>query len=152
MVPCVIHSPLLRHSHPVFDFRECLLDGVEVWRVWRQEPKPRASSPDCLAHSAGFVAAKIVHDDDIARLEGCNQLLIDISAEAFAVDRAIKDAWRGDPAAAQGCEESHCPPVTVWGKAAQSLALRSPAAKRSHVGLDPGLIDKHQPGRVEPLL
>jgi len=98
------------------------------------------------------MAAKIVHDDDIARLESCNQLLIHIGAEAFAVDGAIKDAWRGERAAAQGCEESHCPPVTVRGKAAQSLALRPPAAKRSHVGLDPGLIDKYQPVRIEPAL
>ncbi len=152
MSPCVFHSPLLRRSHPVFDFGECLLDGVEVWRVWRQEPKPRASRPDRFAHSAGFMAAKIVHDDDIARPEGWNQLLIHIGAEAFAVDWAVKDAGRGETAATQGCEESHRPPVTVRSKTAQSFALRSPAAKRGHVGLDPGLVNKHQPVRIKPVL
>src|SRR6187200_1552741 len=35
------------------------------------------------------------------------------------------------------------------GKAAQALASRSPAASRSHVGLDPGLVDEDQPPRVE---
>jgi hypothetical protein len=33
------------------------------------------------------VAAEIVDDDDVARLEDRNELLLDIGAEAFAVDR-----------------------------------------------------------------
>ena len=39
------------------------------------------------------MAAEIVHDDDIAGLERWNELLLDVGAEAFAVDRAVEDAW-----------------------------------------------------------
>jgi len=39
--------------------------------------------------------------------------------------------------------------VAMWGEATQALALRSPAAQRGHVGLDPGLVDEDEPGRIE---
>jgi hypothetical protein len=39
--------------------------------------------------------------------------------------------------------------VTVRGEAAQALALLPPAAQRGHVGLDPGLIDEHQPPWID---
>ena len=39
--------------------------------------------------------------------------------------------------------------MTVRGEAAQTLALLPPAAQRGHVGLDPRLIDEHQPPRIE---
>jgi len=96
------------------------------------------------------VAAKIVHDDDVAWPEHGNELLLDISAEAFAVDWAIEDAWCRELVAAQGAEEGQGPPVAMRGKGSDALALRSPSPQRSHVGLDPGLVDEHQPLRIEP--
>jgi hypothetical protein len=46
------------------------------------------------------VAAEIAHDDDVAFAEDGNELLLDIGAEAFAVDRAIEDASGGELVAA----------------------------------------------------
>ena len=112
----------------------------------------RACAPAALidlAQGGGLVAAEIVHDDDVAGLEGRNELLLDIGAEAFAVDRAVEDARSGEPVAAQGAEEGQRPPVAVRGEGAQALALRPPAAQRGHVGLDPGLVDEDQPPRIE---
>jgi hypothetical protein len=42
--------------------------------------------------------------------------------------------------------------MAVRSQAAQPLALRPPTAQRSHVGLDPGLIDEDQALRIEATL
>lgn len=51
--------------------------------------------------------------------------------------------------AAQRAEEGHRAPVAMRRKASQPLALGSPAAQRGHAGLDPGLVDEHQPFRIK---
>ena len=152
VAPCVLEGPLLGVSHPVLDLGEGLLDGIEVWRVWRQEPEPCPGGLDELADGDGFVAAEVVHDDDVARPERGDQQLLDIGAEAYAVDWALEDAGSDQAIAAQRTEEGQGAPVAVRGEAAQSPAPRTPAAQRRHVGLDPGLVDEHQPARIEARL
>ncbi len=81
---------------------EDLLDRVEVGRVGRQEEELGAGGADGAADGLAFVAAEIVHDDDVAGLERRDEELLDIGAEALAVDRPVEDAGRIDPVAAQG--------------------------------------------------
>ena len=152
MAPGLLDGAFLGVSHPVLYLGEGLLDRIEVGRVWRQEAEGCAGSPDALAHGGGFVAAEIVHDDDVAWFEDRDELLLDIGAEARAVDRSVEDAGSGEPVAARGAEEGHCAPVAVRGKAAQALAPRPPAAQRRHVGLDPGFVDEDQPAGIEAAL
>ena len=80
------------------------------------------------------------------------ELLLDIGAEAFAVDRAVEDARSGQPVAAQGAEEGQRAPVAMGCEGPQALAFRAPSAQWSHVGLDPGLVDEDQALRIEALL
>src|SRR3546814_13281453 len=87
-------AALLGGSHPVFDHGECLLDGIEIGRVWRQEPEAGAGGADRIAYELGLVAAEIVHEDDIARLEAGEPLMANIGQEAFAGDRTVEDASR----------------------------------------------------------
>lgn len=101
MAPRVFDCSFLRHSHPVLDFGESLLDRIEIRGVWRQEPEPCACGSDGLPNGGGLVGAKIVHDDDVAGFEFGHEQLLDISAEALAVDRAIEDTRGGQPVAAQ---------------------------------------------------
>ena len=77
-------------------------------------------------------------------------MLLDIGAEAFAVDRAVEHARDCEPVAAQCTEEGQRPPAAVGCEAAQTFAFRAPAAQWRHVGLDPGLVDEDQPPRIEP--
>lgn len=56
----------------------------------------------------------------------------------------------GEAVAAQRAEEGQGPPPPLWRIAAQAPAALAPAPQRRHVGLDPGLVDEHQPARVEP--
>jgi hypothetical protein len=39
--------------------------------------------------------------------------------------------------------------VTVRCEGPQAISLWSPPAQRRHIGLDPGLVDKDQPARIE---
>ena len=79
-------------------------------------------------------------------------MLFDIGAEAFAVDWAVEDARRRELVAAQGAEESQRPPVATRHQAPHPITLGPPSAQRSHVGLDPSFVDKHQPFRIETRL
>ena len=152
MSPRLLDCPLLGLPHPMFDLGEGLLDRVEVWRVGRQVPEPGSARPDHLPDRRRLVGTEIVHHDDVARLQNRDELLRDIGAEALAVDRSVEDARGRDPVAAKRAEEGQRAPVAVRGQAAQPLASGSPAAKRRHVGLDPGLVDADQPTRVESAL
>ncbi len=82
------------------------------------------------------MAAEIVHNDDVTRLKLRDENLMNIGAEAFAVDRAVEQASDGETVTAQCAKECQRPPVTVWREAAHPLAFWSPSAQWSHVGLD----------------
>ena len=69
------------------EFREHLLDRVEIGRVGRQEQQVRARRPDRCPHRLAFVAAEIVEHDDITGPERRHQDLFDVGAETVAVDR-----------------------------------------------------------------
>ena len=128
----------------MLDLSEGLLDGVQVWGVWGQEPEAGAGSLDTVAHGLGFVGAEVVGDDNIARLEGRQEQLLDIGQEALAVDWAVEDARSCKSVAAQGGQESHGAPVPMGCKAPQAFILWSPSAQWGHVGLDPGLVDEDE--------
>ncbi len=98
------------------------------------------------------MAAEIIHDHDVARLENWNELLFDISSEAFAVDRSVEDAGSDEAVRAQGAEKGQRPPMAVRRKTSHPFALRSPPAQRGHAGLDPGLIDEDQALGIEARL
>ena len=152
MAPSVFYGPLLGVAHPMLDLGEGLLDRVEIGRVWRQEPEPCAGRPDGMTDGCGFVATQIVHDHDVAGPQGWEQLLTNIGAEAFTVDWAVEDTWRGEFVAAQCTQEGQGSPMAVRSEAAQALSPWPPAAKWGHVGLDPGLVDEDQTRRIEATL
>ena len=139
-------------AHPMLDLGEGLLDRIEVGGVRRQIPEPCTDGLDEMAQRAGFVAAEIVHDDDVARSERRQQNLLHIGAEAFAVDRTIEQARCGEAVAAQRAKEGQRAPMAMRRKASYPFASCAPSAQRSHIGLDPGLVDKDETGRVNAAL
>jgi len=149
MSPGVFDGTLLRDPHPMFDFRESLLNGVQIRRVWRQEPKSGSSRPYCLTDCLGLVAPEVVEDDDVAGLECGDQLLVDPCAETLPIDRAIEDAGSCETIATQGRDEGHGAPVAVRRVTLEPLASCTPAAQRSHIGLDPGLVDEDEPAGIK---
>ncbi len=81
-------------------FGKDLLDWVQVRRVFGQEEKLGAGCSNELAHGFAPVAAEIVNDDDIARLQGGDEDLLDINSEGLAVDRTVENPWGVNPAVA----------------------------------------------------
>lgn len=132
----------------MFELGKNLLDRVEVGAIRRQEEEFGAYAADGVANGFSLVAAKIVHDDDVAGFEAGQKERPDIGEELDAVDRPVKDARRLDPVAAQCSQECLGSPVTVRYPADQALAASAPAAQRRHVRLGPGLIDEDETGRI----
>lgn len=150
MEPSVFHVAFLGHAHPVFDLGEGLFDGVEVGAVGRQEPEPSVGGFDGGAHGFGFVAAEIVHDDDVAGFKCSDELLFNIGEKARPIDRAVEDAGSRQPVATERRQERHGAPMAMRDVTAQALAFRSPTADRCHVGLDPRLINEDQAFGIKP--
>lgn len=81
----VVDGSLLGCAHPVLDLGEGLLDRIEVGRIGRQEPEPCVGGLDELTDRRGFVAAEIVHDDDVAGVQRGDEQLRDIGVESEEV-------------------------------------------------------------------
>ena len=129
----------------VFELGEDLLDRVEVGAVGRQVEEAGAAGFDRFAHAGDLVGRKVVHDDDVARLERRRQGLLDIGKKALAVDGAVEDAGRGDPVVAQRGQEGGGLPVAVrHGSPRPAAAPLAAAVAPGHVGLGPGLVDEDQ--------
>ena len=87
MAPRVFDRAFLGRPHPMLDLGEGPLNGVEIGGLGRQEAQARTGGADHLTNSCRFVRAQIVHDDDVAGPQDRHELLGDIGAEAFTVDR-----------------------------------------------------------------
>ena len=133
----------------MFELGEDLLDGIEVGRVLGQEDQFGAGLADRLAYRLALVAAEIIHDDDVARRECRYQHLLDIDAEAFAIDGTVDHPGRVDPVVAQGRQKGCGAPMAEGGVADQALTARAPAPQWRHVGFDPGFINENEPGWVD---
>ena len=77
-------------SQEVLELGEDLFDRVQIGGIFRQEDQLGAGGTDELTHGVAFVAAEIVHDDDVAGFQGGDENRLDIGSEALAVDRAIE--------------------------------------------------------------
>ena len=98
------------------------------------------------------MAAKIVHDHQVARLERGEERLFDVGLEGGCVDGAVKHPRRLDPVVAKGGDEGHGFPVAVRNLGCQPSAARRPSAQRLHVGPGPRLVDEDQALRSNPVL
>ncbi len=89
-------------AHEVLDFRKNLFDRVEVRTVGWKKEEMRARLPDHLADRFVFVAAQIVDYNDIAGLEGLNELeavhreLMEKASAAQTASAALLASIRAD--------------------------------------------------------
>ena len=95
------------------------------------------------------MAAEVVHDDNVARLKDRDENLLDIGAEAHAIDRSVDDAGRGEAVATQSCQEGEGPPFAEGRFGDEALASGASAVDARHVGFGPGLVDEDEPLRID---
>src|SRR3984885_7656155 len=98
------------------------------------------------------MTAEVVHDDNVAWREDREENLLDVSAEACAIDRSVDDAGRGEPVATQRRQESERLPFAERRFGDEALTSGASAVGARHVGFGPGLIDEHKPPRIDPRL
>jgi hypothetical protein len=115
----------------MLEFGEEWLDRVQVGRIFGKEQQLCSCCTDGLANRLALVRAQIVHDDDIARLQGRDQFGFHIGPEALAVDRAIEDPGRFNPVMTQGSDEGLGLPMAVRNDGLDPLATLAPATKRA---------------------
>ena len=130
-------------------FGEGLLDRIEVGRVGGQEKELGFGGADGGANGAALMAAEVVHDDNVARRKDRDENLLDISAEACAIDRSVDDAGRGQPVATQRRQKRQRPPSAEGRFGDQAFASGASAMSARHVGFGPGLVDEDKPPRID---
>ncbi len=97
-----------------FKLCEGHFDGIEVGAIGWQEHDPCAFRLDGLLGGLALVGWQIVHDDDIAFVEGWGELFLDISLEDAPVHWGIDDKGRGELIAAQAGDEGLGHPMPEW--------------------------------------
>lgn len=123
--------------------------GVQVGRVRGQEAQRCAAFADQVIHLIALVSGQVVHDDDVARLEGRAQHLIDVDEEGLAVHRAVQHERRGQAVATQAGGEGGGLPVAERLAAEGASAPGCATVSADHLGVGARLVDEDQPGRIK---
>ena len=100
-VPCRVDGSLAGFWRQMFQLGEDLLNRVRIGRIGREENALGSGGANGVSDCFAFVASQIVERDDLSWPQRRDEALLDIGEEPRAIDRAVKDAWRYDPAAAQ---------------------------------------------------
>lgn len=111
------------------------------WGEWAGGRRARGTSDtDRPADVRGHVSAEVVHHDDVVWPKFRDQHLLDIGAEALAVDRSVDDLGSHDAFLARGGQECHGVPVSEGSAPNQPPATRRLTPEWGYVGLGRGLI------------
>ena len=79
------------------ELREAELDGIEVRAVGWRVPECGPGGLEGPLDAGDLVGPEVVGDDDVAGVQGRHQDLVDVGAEALAIDRAVEDPRCGQP-------------------------------------------------------
>ena len=104
----------------------------------------RACCPDGVSNGFAFVTAEVVEDNDVAGFERRDEKLLHIGGETDGVDGAIENHRGVDPVMAERGKKGQGLPMAVRHLRIEPLPAPAPAMGACHVGLGPGLVDKHQ--------
>lgn len=130
-------------------FREGHLDRVQVREVLGQEEHPCASRPDSGFGPCALVDAEVVKDDDVAGRQRRRQLDLDIVVEGGAVHGVVDHPRRGQPLVAQARDQGLRPLLSIRGAGLEPSSAAGTTAQAGHLCIEAGLVDEHQPARLE---
>ena len=125
-----------------FQFREGLLDRIEVGTVGRQKSDLRPGGFDSRAHLWLLMDGEIVEHDDIAWPERRCQHLLYVGAKAGGVDRPIEHGRRSDPLGPEGGHDRVRLPMAARRVIAQPHTAETAAVSTQQIGRDAAFIDK----------
>jgi hypothetical protein len=142
-LPDTRDCPLLGLAEHVFEFGECLFDGIEIGAVGRQEEEAGTRLSNGLADSVVLVAPEFVENDGVSCRQFRHEHLFDVDEEVFAIDRPIKDIGCNDARGRQARDAGLRDPLTMRHVGNASFTHGTPAMKWSHVGLIIGYPKPH---------
>ena len=130
------------------ELREAELDGIEVRAIGWQVPEGGPGGLDSPPDAGDLVGPEIVGNDDVAGLQGRHQDLVDVGAEALAIDRAVEDPRCGQPRDPQRGEKRAGLPAPAGGVVVDARATRCPAVPPKQIGGAAGFVQQHEVGDV----
>jgi hypothetical protein len=125
---------------------------VEVWRVGEQEGELGLSGADRGANGVAFVTAEVVHDDHVAAVEGWDENLLDMAAEAHALDRSADDAGRSEAAAMLRSNEREGAPSPEGALWRRGVCLWRIGRRCASCWAYLSVVHKDKPPRINPRL
>jgi len=148
-VPQVVYGARCGRLEEGFEPGERHLDGVEVGGIGRQEAQLRAGGFSMAARAAVDLWAGRLSMITMSRGESLGQHLLPVGQKGGAVHRAVEDHRRSHAFEPERANESRGLPVPVRDGGAAAFAARRPAVATGHLGRSPGLVDEHQPLRLQ---
>ena len=134
----------------LFHLRPAFFDGVEVRRIGRKVKQFRSGGCDSIPDPVNFVSGKVVHYDNITRLELGTQGVVEEREKYVGVGCRF-DCHRRNPAFDTNCaEHRHRSPSSRRGIVQPLTALRSSIASR-RLRRNPAFVDKDQILRLNVL-
>ena len=129
-------------AQEALELAEGLLDRIEIRTVRRQIQHIRAHALQRRTHAGDFVRRQIIEDQDIARQQLRRELLFDVRAKQFPVERPIDGQRRHPAPQSHHADKGGRFPVTVRHLGHQSRPcestpmrpreIRSSAGRHSH--------------------
>ena len=132
-----------------FELGEHLFDWIEVRAVSGKVEKNGATRFDGFLNSGDLMHRNVVHEHDLAFLQGRSQDLLDVGSKCLAVHRAFEYERRRHPVVAQRGDEGRGLPVAVQNLVDQAFAARGAAIEASDIVGDAGFIDENQSSRIK---
>ena len=130
------------------EFREAELDGIEVRAIGWQVPERGPGGLDGALDAGNLVGPEVVGDDDVAGVQGRHQDLVDVGAEALAIDRAVEDPRCGQPRDPPRGEKRAGLPAPAGGVVVDARAARCAAIPPKQIVGAAGFVQKHEGGDV----
>ena len=130
------------------ELREAELEGIEVRAVGWQVPEGGPGGLEGPLDAGDLVGPEVVGDDDVAGVQGRHQDLVDVGAEALAIDRAVEDPRCGQPRDPQRGEKRAGLPAPAGGVVVDARAARCPTVPPKQIVGAAGFVQKHEVGDV----
>ena len=127
------------------EFGESHFDWIEVGAVGRQEQQPGAGGADCGVCCWAFVAAEIIHNDNVARPENGDELRLHPGLEDGAVHGRIDDEGCDETIALEACNERLGFPVAEGSLGVKPVCSGAAPAQACQLGCCACFVYKNQP-------
>jgi hypothetical protein len=130
------------------EFGESFFNGVEIGTVGGQRPYTGTCRFDCHTCGLVLVGGQIVPDDDVARLQGGSQDLLNPCPEQFAVHGTAKSAECSYAGGVHCGNAGDYLPLAMGRLVDKALALLASPIGPDEIGGDGSLVDEQQRGCI----